>query len=166
MKVSRPVKRLGQSQVGLAVFSLPRLPIKVMQQPRNYQREKWGEEALKRGYVVCICPGPFVEGVREISRVTAEQVISHWLVAVDGTKPRRRTDLSLASALVFSSRNEIRSKTFGWNRLFTLCSLNFLRALEWPGHHFPATALHYSLVPMCQVEFRPMARHSEHGTFG
>ena len=29
----------------------------LMTQPRNYQREMWGEEALKRGYVVCIYPG-------------------------------------------------------------------------------------------------------------
>ena len=29
----------------------------LLTQPRNYQREKWGEEALKRGYVVCIYPG-------------------------------------------------------------------------------------------------------------
>lgn len=29
----------------------------LMTQPRNYQREKWGEEALRRGYVVCIYPG-------------------------------------------------------------------------------------------------------------
>lgn len=29
----------------------------LLTQPRHYQREKWGEEALKRGYVVCIYPG-------------------------------------------------------------------------------------------------------------
>jgi pimeloyl-ACP methyl ester carboxylesterase len=29
----------------------------LMTQPRNYQREQWGEEALRRGYVVCIYPG-------------------------------------------------------------------------------------------------------------
>jgi len=29
----------------------------LLTQPRNYQRQKWGEEALKRGYVVCIYPG-------------------------------------------------------------------------------------------------------------
>ncbi len=29
----------------------------LMTQPRNYQRQMWGEEALKRGYVVCIYPG-------------------------------------------------------------------------------------------------------------
>lgn len=29
----------------------------LLTQPRNYQREKWGEEALKRGYIVCIYPG-------------------------------------------------------------------------------------------------------------
>ena len=29
----------------------------LLTQARNYQREEWGEEALKRGYVVCIYPG-------------------------------------------------------------------------------------------------------------
>lgn len=29
----------------------------ILTQPRHYQREKWGEEALRRGYVVCIYPG-------------------------------------------------------------------------------------------------------------
>jgi pimeloyl-ACP methyl ester carboxylesterase len=29
----------------------------LLTQPRHYQREKWGEEALRRGYVVCIYPG-------------------------------------------------------------------------------------------------------------
>jgi pimeloyl-ACP methyl ester carboxylesterase len=29
----------------------------LLTQPRHYQREQWGEEALKRGYVVCIYPG-------------------------------------------------------------------------------------------------------------
>lgn len=29
----------------------------LLTQPRHYQREKWGEEALKRGYIVCIYPG-------------------------------------------------------------------------------------------------------------
>ncbi len=29
----------------------------LLTQPRNYQRENWGEEALKRGYIVCIYPG-------------------------------------------------------------------------------------------------------------
>ena len=29
----------------------------LLTQPRHYQRQKWGEEALKRGYVVCIYPG-------------------------------------------------------------------------------------------------------------
>jgi len=29
----------------------------LLTQPRHYQREMWGEEALKRGYVVCIYPG-------------------------------------------------------------------------------------------------------------
>jgi pimeloyl-ACP methyl ester carboxylesterase len=29
----------------------------LLTQPRNYQREKWGEEALRRGYMVCIYPG-------------------------------------------------------------------------------------------------------------
>lgn len=29
----------------------------LLTQPRDYQREKWGEEALRRGYVVCIYPG-------------------------------------------------------------------------------------------------------------
>lgn len=29
----------------------------LLTQPRNYQREMWGEAALKRGYVVCIYPG-------------------------------------------------------------------------------------------------------------
>ena len=29
----------------------------LLTQPRHYQREKWGEAALKRGYIVCIYPG-------------------------------------------------------------------------------------------------------------
>lgn len=29
----------------------------LLTQPRHYQREKWGEEALRRGYIVCIYPG-------------------------------------------------------------------------------------------------------------
>ncbi len=29
----------------------------LLTQPRHYQRENWGEEALRRGYIVCIYPG-------------------------------------------------------------------------------------------------------------
>jgi pimeloyl-ACP methyl ester carboxylesterase len=29
----------------------------LLTQPRNYQREMWGEAALKRGYIVCLYPG-------------------------------------------------------------------------------------------------------------
>jgi hypothetical protein len=29
----------------------------LLTQPRHYQRQKWGEEALRRGYVVCLYPG-------------------------------------------------------------------------------------------------------------
>ena len=29
----------------------------LLTQPRHYQREKWGEAALRRGYIVCLYPG-------------------------------------------------------------------------------------------------------------
>lgn len=37
----------------------------LLTQPRHYQREQWGEEALKRGYVVCIYPGLDVHHTEE-----------------------------------------------------------------------------------------------------